>query len=496
VSTDKVSYPNLNLDWRQKLYLRKGVVIRNEPLYYGVKFAYDSHNDTAYFLDDQQYDVLRSINLHPSCPFDLFDGISHISSLNSSSVLSMLESLAKVNLITTEASKNGSHCEERLARMPASEGCYCSMTPQMFFPAMVDICITRRCQLQCVHCNVDANRGLKAEMPLLFWVNVFTQLEAHNTLKVSISGGEPLLYPEFQELVGHLGMVNFHKTLLTNGFALTKDIARQLADARFHVILSMDGGTASTHDKFRRRDGAFSGVLEALEALGNYSVDVRITIVLHKLVIEEIPTIFNLCTNYGVSVLSFRLLDEIGRGRDAIEWMIDAADYCRAKSLIENEKSKLGESIIVSLDLPDRFLLDKPEGLWCKAGTYGLALDCDGTVFPCNLACQLNYYPIGSASDLDLWNIWWDSRWGLFRGDVSLEDLVCCSKCALRTKCSLKSCRVRSFMLGNPHGKPYRCPLDTLPRGGKEREFLPRTDDGQPLGDVPFFRKEVRTGEI
>ena len=94
-------------------------------------------------------------------------------------------------------------------------------TSTFSFPLEVDLFLTRRCNMRCVHCSVDAGESLNGELSLEYWKNIFDQLENSRLIKVIITGGEPTLFPGFPELIDYIKDKKIYKCLLTNGISLT-----------------------------------------------------------------------------------------------------------------------------------------------------------------------------------------------------------------------------------------------------------------------------------
>lgn len=82
---------------------------------------------------------------------------------------------------------------------------------------------------------------------------------------VSISGGEPLLYPEIAPLVGGLLERNRHIYLCTNGVLIRKHLGDFTPDARLFFNVHLDGLQA-THDRAVEHEGVFQEAVEGIRA--------------------------------------------------------------------------------------------------------------------------------------------------------------------------------------------------------------------------------------
>jgi len=109
-------------------------------------------------------------------------------------------------------------------------------------PILVHIIPMRRCNLDCGYCNeyddvskpvpieeMKARRDILADM---------------GTSIITISGGEPLLHPELEEVIRHIRRRGMIAGMITNGFLLSKERIRTLNEAGLeHLQISIDNVT-------------------------------------------------------------------------------------------------------------------------------------------------------------------------------------------------------------------------------------------------------------
>lgn len=119
-----------------------------------------------------------------------------------------------------------------------------------------------------------------------------------------ITGGDPLLHPDFWRLAETLKEREISFSILGNPFHLTAEVCRRLADCgceRFQ--LSLDG-LEKTHDWFRK-PGSFQAVLAALPLLKQAGVETAIMTTVSDKNISEVPDILRTAIARGVDVYSF-----------------------------------------------------------------------------------------------------------------------------------------------------------------------------------------------
>jgi MoaA/NifB/PqqE/SkfB family radical SAM enzyme len=106
-------------------------------------------------------------------------------------------------------------------------------------PMLVHIVPIRRCNLACTYCNEFDD--VSAPVPLAEMKARVDRLAELGTAVVTISGGEPLLHPELDEILAHIHHRGMVSTLITNGYKLTPKRIAGLNDAQLDRLqISID----------------------------------------------------------------------------------------------------------------------------------------------------------------------------------------------------------------------------------------------------------------
>ena len=142
-------------------------------------------------------------------------------------------------------------------------------------PASLELNLSRRCNLKCLMCRQNLRAaavpaGLSwydpaRELPLAAWVNLLDQVK-HFRPRLFITGGEPLIYPHFPELLKGAKNRGFMVQLQTNGTLLAK-VADLLVDQGVEMVNVSIDGPAEVHDRIRTHKGALQLTLKGIEAL-------------------------------------------------------------------------------------------------------------------------------------------------------------------------------------------------------------------------------------
>jgi MoaA/NifB/PqqE/SkfB family radical SAM enzyme len=111
----------------------------------------------------------------------------------------------------------------------------------LYAPFLVQVVVTRRCNLACAYCNEFDDHS--APVPTGVLKERFRLVKELGAWALDFSGGEPLLHPDAVELVTYAKRLGFFRvTLITNGFLLNERTIRQLNDAGLDEMqISVDG---------------------------------------------------------------------------------------------------------------------------------------------------------------------------------------------------------------------------------------------------------------
>jgi MoaA/NifB/PqqE/SkfB family radical SAM enzyme len=106
-------------------------------------------------------------------------------------------------------------------------------------PLLVHIIPTRRCNLACTYCNEFDD--FSKPVPLEEMFRRIDRLGKMGTAIVTISGGEPLLHPELDAVIGRIRHNGIMAGMITNGYLLTADRIEKLNRAGLEYLqISID----------------------------------------------------------------------------------------------------------------------------------------------------------------------------------------------------------------------------------------------------------------
>ena len=106
-------------------------------------------------------------------------------------------------------------------------------------PILAHIIPMRRCNLSCAYCNEYDKHSEPVPAATMF--QRINRLADLGTTIITISGGEPLLHPELDEIIRQVRRRGIIAGMITNGYLLTADRIRRLNRAGLeHLQISID----------------------------------------------------------------------------------------------------------------------------------------------------------------------------------------------------------------------------------------------------------------
>ncbi len=167
------------------------------------------------------------------------------------------------------------------------------------FPLVLMLEPTHQCNLACAGCGrIQEYRGTLGESLTL--TQCLESVDECGAPVVTVTGGEPLLYPPVFDLVQELIHRHKHIYLCTNAVLLEKSLPKLPRSRRLTLSVHVDG-LAATHDLILGRPGLFDHALKAIKAAKAQGFRVCTNTTIYKESdIQEIESLFALLTDLGV----------------------------------------------------------------------------------------------------------------------------------------------------------------------------------------------------
>ena len=188
--------------------------------------------------------------------------------------------------------------------------------------------ITEACQLRCEHCYMGPRLDRALKMPYEQVCSTLTTWRQMGGSKLTILGGEPTLHPRYVEIIRYAAALGYEHVITTsNGLQpAARKFAQMNPDDFAYVQISLDGGTADSHDQVRGA-GTFDTALATVAELVGRGFDTRIICTVNRVNAGDCLRLLDIADELGVSLVKFHVFSVIGRGHGAAEWGIAPLDW-------------------------------------------------------------------------------------------------------------------------------------------------------------------------
>ena len=302
--------------------------------------------------------------------------------------------------------------------------------------------LTYACNLACVHCLSSSGRRDPAELSPAEARGVVDELAAMKVFYVNIGGGEPMLRPDFFELVGYAVDQKVGVKFSTNGTRMTAEKARRLAAMDYvDVQVSIDGAVATTNDAVRG-DGSFVAARSAMDhlAAANFG-PFKISVVVTRENATQLDAFARMADSYGAQLRLTRFRPS-GRGADTWETLHPTGDQQRMLYhwLRDHPDVLTGDSFFHLSALGSPL-----EGLnLCGAGRVVCLIDPVGDVYACPFVIH-DEFLAGNVREKGFASVWTDSE--LFQSLREPASPGACASCGSYDACR-GGCMAAKFFTG------------------------------------------------
>ena len=371
---------------------------------------------------------------------------------------------------------------------------------------LLAINLTERCNLGCAHCYMDAQtlaQGAADELATLEVCRLLDDIAARSVeTMVVLTGGEPLLRGDLEELIAHGRSLGLSMVVGSNGLGLTERRAASLKTAgAMGVGISVDSLDPAKHDAFRGVSGAWAKTMNGIEACRRQGLPFQIHFSVTESNAAEVPAMIDFARALGARVLNVFFLVCTGRGQSMSD--ISPASYERVLDQLVAAQEKSQDLLIRARCAPHfkRLAYQRDpaspltraagyEGGGCLAGSHYCRITPRGEVTACPYIAQAE----GSIRERSFWEIW-DHAPGFQRLRVPALKGPC-GRCEFRELCG--GCRARPLAQGGdlmdsdpwcvyvPQGGAVIAPLAAEPR---HLAWTPEAKER--LARVPSFLRKM-----
>jgi MoaA/NifB/PqqE/SkfB family radical SAM enzyme len=270
--------------------------------------------------------------------------------------------------------------------------------------------VSRRCNLSCSHCYSSSGPNHSDELPPTVWHEVIEDAAGEGYNVVGFSGGEPLMFRPLRSLLMQARSLGMLTTVTTNGMLLDEQRIKTLKDAAGLVAISLDG-TPESHNRMRGHSRAFSIMEQRLPALRDAGIPFGFIFTLTQFNLDELVWAADFALQQAASLLQVHPLEPVGRALDGLGHAVpDPTELSYAVLAVARLKELVGDRLVLQLDVAGRdSMADFPERVFADGERPDterplgellspLIVEADGTVVPVEYAFGRRW-ALGNARD-------------------------------------------------------------------------------------------------
>lgn len=304
------------------------------------------------------------------------------------------------------------------------------------------------CNMNCDMCYIRLSRGEMEQKGRLRttdeWLELARQMEQAGVLYLLLTGGEPLLFPDFRRLYLGLKQMGIIVTINTNATLIDEEWAEFFGTYKPRRInITLYGADEATYEKLCHYPGGFAKTVQAVRLLRERNVDVKISISITRTNYSSMEKIFELGKELDVPVHIDPYMMPGVRERDhSFNQQIRVLPEEAAQASLKALKIQLSEDfyrqyVFQSIDRVKNPDFSRGDGhVSCLAGNCSFTVNWQGEMRPCVMLTEPSV-PVFEAGFHNAWN-----EINSKTREICINPL--CTKCSLRPLC--KICAASSLL--------------------------------------------------
>ena len=307
--------------------------------------------------------------------------------------------------------------------------------------------ITYQCPLQCAFCYnpTDFDKHTQNELDTESWIKVLRQARDLGAAQLGISGGEPLLRKDIEEIVTEANSLGYYSNLITSGAGMNEKRIDALKDGGLdHIQLSMHDITEEINN-FITNTKTFKLKQKIAAMIKDRGYPMVLNVVLHRYNIDHIKEILEMAEGLGADYIELANTQYYGWSLVNRDQLMPKKEQVLHAEKVTNEfRERIGNKMKIFFVVPD-YYEDRPKKCMNGWGEVFMIVTANGDVLPCHSARVIPNLEFPNVRNTDVKQIWYDSpAFNKFRGTDWMKEP--CKSCSEKEN-DLGGCRCQAFLL-------------------------------------------------
>ncbi len=306
--------------------------------------------------------------------------------------------------------------------------------------------LTHRCPLQCPYCSnpLELERS-SGELSTEDWVRVFKQAGELGILQAHLSGGEPTVRKDLEEITQAAVEAGVYTNLITAGVLLKRERLEKLVDIGLdHLQLSVQHVDAQLADKIAGFSGGYSKKIELAKWVKELNLPLTINSPMHRHNVEYLEEIIEFAVKLGAERLEVAHIQYYGWAFENRNSLIPTREQVyKNADIVDEARERLKGIMTIDFVVPDYYAV-RPKPCMGGWGSQFITISPTGKVMPCHAAASIKGLEFDNVKDRHLRDIWLNSSsFEKYRGTDYLPEP--CKSCEFK-EVDFGGCRCQAFM--------------------------------------------------
>jgi len=306
--------------------------------------------------------------------------------------------------------------------------------------------LTFRCPLQCPYCSNPVEIAkYQDELDTADWIRVLREARKMGAAQLGLSGGEPLVRNDLEEIIAEARQLGYYSNLITSGVGMDEQRVAAFKEAGLdHIQISFQASDEELNNYLGGTD-SFQHKIEMARIVKKYEYPMVLNIVIHRQNIDQMEDIINMTVELKADYVELASTQYYGWSKlNAAHLLPTREQLQRAERIAHEYQEKMRDRMRIIYVVPD-YYEDRPKACMNGWGSIFLTIAPDGSALPCHAAAQLPGLEFPNVKDASIESIWNDSdAFNHFRGYDWMQEP--CRSCPEKTK-DFGGCRCQAYMM-------------------------------------------------
>jgi len=306
--------------------------------------------------------------------------------------------------------------------------------------------LTYKCPLQCPYCSnpIDYSK-YKDELTTEDWIRVLNEARELGAVQLGLSGGEPLMRQDLEDIVTEAHRLGYYSNLITSGIGMDADRIARLKQAGLdHIQISFQASDEVLNDRMAGTE-SFQHKKQMAREVKAQGYPMVLNFVLYRDNIDRIADILDLSLELEADQVELANTQYYGWALHNRSGLLPTREQLdTAQQVARKYQEEYAKQCRIIYVVPD-YYEDRPKACMSGWGSIFINIAPDGLVLPCQGARQIKQLTFPNLRDCSVSDAWFNSEaMNAYRGEHWMREP--CRSCDERHK-DFGGCRCQAYQL-------------------------------------------------